>query len=292
VARVDAESGLILTNVVSVVTARRWAGRGGLISVAVAGILAGCGRRSPSPDELREMLIAHPDILYSAIRAHPAEFMLVVQGAARTAQGQNAAITARDDSMRIESELLHPKHPVIERRAVLGNPAAPITIVEYTDFQCPYCRQERDVLADVIRRYGDSVRLLVKQMPVTQLHPHAMDAALMFEAVARQDPMKAYRLYDDLYANQEQLGREGQRYLEAAVGRLGVDSAKALEDQRSAEVRAIVDADLKEGERFGFTGTPGFLVNGVSLQGAYPLEAFVRLIDRQLAARAVSTRAH
>jgi protein-disulfide isomerase len=238
------------------------------------------------------MLIAHPDILYSAIRAHPAEFMLVVQGAARAAQGQNAAITARDDSLRIESELRNPKHPVIEHRAVLGNPAAPITIVEYTDFQCPYCRQEREVLADVMKRYGDSVRLLVKQMPVTQLHPHAMAAALMFEAVARQDPMKAYQLYDDLYENQDQLDRDGQRYLEKAVGRLGIDSARALRDQASAEIKSIVDADLKEGEAFGFTGTPGFLVNGVSLQGAYPLEAFGRLIDRQLAGRATSTRAH
>lgn len=238
------------------------------------------------------MLIAHPDILYSAIRAHPVEFMLVLQGAAHTAQGQNAAVAARDDSLRIESELLHPKHPVIEHRAVLGNPAAPVTIVEYTDFQCPYCRQEREVLADVMKRYGNSVRLLVKQMPVVELHPHAMAAALMFEAVARQDPMKAYQLYDDLYENQELLGRDGQRYLEAAVGRLGLDSAKALADQRSAEVQAIVDADMKEGKGFGFTGTPGFLVNGVSLQGAYPLDAFVRLIDRQLAARATSTRAH
>lgn len=275
-----------------VVNVRRRTGRGGFVAVAIAAVLLGCDRRSPSADELRETLIAHPDILYSAIRAHPAEFMLVVQGAARAAQGQNAAITARDDSLRIESELLHPKHPVIEHRAVLGNPAAPITIVEYTDFQCPYCRQERDVLADLMKRYGDSVRLLVKQMPVTQLHPHALAAALMFEAVARQVPMKAYQLYDDLYENQDQLDREGQRYLEQAVGRLGIDSARALRDQASLAIRAIVDADLKEGEAFGFTGTPGFLVNGVSLQGAYPLDAFARLIDRQLAARATSTRAH
>ncbi len=273
------------------VSARRLAGRGVVLSVAIAGALLGCERRSPSADELRELLVAHPDILFSAIRAHPAEFMLVVQGAARTAQGQNAAISARDDSLRIESELLHPKHPVIEHRAVLGNPAAPITIVEYTDFQCPYCRQEKDVLADLMKHYGDSVRLLVKQMPVTQLHPHAMAAALMFEAVARQDPMKAFQLYDDLYQNQERLDRDGQRYLEEAVGRLGLDSARAVRDQRSPAIQAIVDADLKEGEGFGFTGTPGFLVNGVSLQGAYPLDAFVRLIDRQLAARASAVRA-
>ena len=60
------------------------------------------------------------------------------------------------------------------------------------------------------------------------------------------------------------------------------------------QIKAVNDVSfrVKEGEAFGFTGTPGFLVNGVSLQGAYPLEAFVRLIDRQLAARAVSTRAH
>jgi protein-disulfide isomerase len=140
-------------------------------------------------------------------------------------------------------------------------------------------------LVQLFKHYGDRVRLVVKQMPVTALHPYAMDGALMFEAVARQDPNKAYRLYDDVYEHQEQFSKEGQAYLERSVARIGADVPRALRDQRSEAVRAIIAADMEEGKRFGFTGTPGFLVNGVSLQGAYPLAAFEQLIDRQLAVR-------
>ncbi len=225
-----------------------------------------------------------PEILYAVIEAHPAEFMQVVERAAQASQGLRRASVMRSDSTRIEGELRNPLVPVIQHRAVLGNPNAPITIVEYTDFECPYCREERSVLIELMKHYGDKVRLLVKQMPIPELHAHAMDAALMYEAVARQDPGKAYQLYDDLYEHQEQFAREGQPYLEQAVARLGLDPARAVRDQRSKAIRAVVDADVGEGKGFGITGTPGFVVNGVLLQGAYPLAPFQQLIDRQLAA--------
>jgi protein-disulfide isomerase len=252
---------------------------------------AGCASRDPSEEQIKAVLVRKPEILYAVIEAHPAEFMAVVDRAARASQATRQAQSARDDSLRIEDELRHPKVAVLERRAVLGNPRAPITIVEYTDLQCPFCRQERDVLVQLFRHYGDSLRLVVKQMPVTELHPHAMDGALMFEAVARQDPNKAYRLYDDVYEHQEQFAAQGQAYLERSVTAIGADLPRALRDQRSEDIRAVVKADIAEGRRFGFTGTPGFLVNGVSLQGAYPLQAFQQLIDRQLASRALSTGA-
>ncbi|MDQ6633552.1 MAG: thioredoxin domain-containing protein [Gemmatimonadota bacterium] len=244
-----------------------------------------CQAPEPSAEQIKAVLVRKPEILYAAIEAHPAEFMAVVDKAARATQSSRQAQATLNDSLRIEDELKHPKVGAIDHRAVLGNPTAPITIVEYTDLQCPYCRQEREVLVQLFKHYGDRVRLVVKQMPVTELHPHAMDGALMFEAVARQDPNKAYRLYDDVYEHQETFSKEGQAYLERAVARLGADLPRALRDQRSDAVRALVAADMAEGKRFGFTGTPGFLVNGVSLQGAYPLAAFEQLIDRQLAAR-------
>ncbi len=252
--------------------------------------LAACAPAEPSPEQIQALLVKKPEILYAAIEAHPAEFVAVLNRAARATQGSQQAMQSQSDSLRIEQELLDPKHASIDHRAVLGNPAAPITIVEYTDFECPYCRQERDVLVRLFKRYGDTLRLVVKQMPVVELHPHAMAAALMFEAVARQDPNKAYKLYDDLYEHQEQLSQNGQRFLEEAAKRAGADVARAVRDQQSEAMKAVVAADLDEGKRFGFTGTPSFLVNGVSFQGAYPLTAFESLIDRALKARTVAVR--
>jgi protein-disulfide isomerase len=247
--------------------------------------LSSCTSRDPSPDQIQALLVKKPEILYAAIEAHPAEFIAVLNKAAEKTQASQAKMKAASDSARIEDELSHPKHATIDHRAVLGNPNAPITIVEYTDFECPYCRQERDVLVQLFKVYGDKVRLVVKQMPIPELHPKAMDAALMFEALAKQDPTKAYKLYDDLYEHQDEFAKEGQPYLERVVAQLGADVGRAVRDQRSDAIQRVVAADVEEGKKFGFTGTPGFLVNGVSLQGAYPLSAFQQLIDRQLAAR-------
>ena len=240
-----------------------------------ASLLAACG---PSPDQLKAELIKHPEIVLAAIEAHPTEFITTLQKAAAQTGGSPSPATER---RRLDEEFAHPRVPVITRRAVLGNPAAPITIVEYSDFQCPFCRQEHAVLVQVMREYGDSVRLVVKHTPL-ESHPVALPAALMYEAIARQDPMAAYRFYDDLFTNQGRLDAEGEAYLGVAARAAGVDSARARRDARSAEVRAVIEADLDEGQRFGFTGTPGFLINGVSMQGAHPIADFEQIINRHL----------
>lgn len=222
----------------------------------------------------------HPEIVLAAIEAHPEAFISALQKAAARAAAD--AATPEAAKRRLDTAFAHPQYPVITRRAVLGNPAAPVTIVEYSDFQCPYCRAEREVLVQLMREYGDSLRLVVKQTPLA-MHPLAMPAALMYEAVARQNPTAAYRFYDDLFTNQEKLESEGERYLAVAAKAAGVDSARARADAHGAEVRAVVEADLDEGRRFGFTGTPGFLINGVALMGAHPIGDFEEIINRHLA---------
>lgn len=251
--------------------------------LALVVVLVSACSREPSPEALEATLVKHPEVLYAAIRAHPADFLTVVQDAARRAQDTLQQRAAAAESARIDSEFVHPKHATIEHRAVLGNPSAPVTIVEYTDFQCPYCRAERDVLVRLMQHYGDGLRLVVKQLPL-EIHPHARAAARMYEAVARQDPTKAYRFYDLLYDEQERLDREGEAFLPVAAGQVGVDVDRATRDASSPEVAAVVEADEDEAKRFGFDGTPGLLINGVAMQGAVPYETLVRLIDRHMAA--------
>jgi protein-disulfide isomerase len=261
---------------------RRRARRSAIVAMMLGA--ASCSR--PQSDEqfqarLRATLAAHPEILYDAIKAKPAEFMAVVDSVARSVQGKQQARTAAEEAQRIDAEFANPKRPSLDHRIAFGAEHAPVTIVEYTDFECPYCRQEAPVLVELMRKYGDRVRLVVKQTPM-DFHPHAMPAALMFEAIAKQDPAKALRFYDLMYAKQDRFEREGDAFVTAAAREVGADVDRASRDAQSPKLRARVAADMDEARRFGFTGTPGFLINGVSLEGAYPLPAFERIIDRHL----------
>ena len=248
--------------------------------LASLGLLA-CAKE-PSAADIERQLQQHPDILYRVIEQHPAEIISALNKAAQVAQAELQKNAVRDASAKMEAEFETPKVPALDHRIAFGNEAAPITIVEYSDFQCPYCRRERDVLVDVMRKYGDRVRLVVKQTPL-EMHPQAMISALTYEAVARQDPAKAFKLYDELFNNQERLDAKGQAYLDEAVTRVGADLARAKADAQSEGIRAVVKADLDEFTRFGYTGTPGFLINGVSLEGSHSAETFERIIDRHLA---------
>jgi protein-disulfide isomerase len=250
-------------------------------AIALLLCLAACRSRAPSPDELKATLVAHPDILFAVIKAHPAEFFQVVQAAAAQVQG-GAGAAATKDSIRLEEDLAHPKQPAVTPgRATLGPADAPIVITEYSDFQCPYCRRSVPVIRELFAKYNGRVRLVLKQTPL-EIHPHAMIAAQYFEAVLRQDPGKAWQLFDVLFDNQERLDKEGQAYLDIAVRQVGADLPRVQRDARSPEVKAIIAADLAEFKAFEFAGTPGFVVNGVRLEGAYPVDAMSAIIERTL----------
>jgi protein-disulfide isomerase len=242
-------------------------------------LLAGC---SPSPDQLKSALKKHPEILAEAIREHPAEIMEALQAASDSYQKVAQARAAVAEDERIGRELAAPKQPSLAgNRAIRGKPDAAVTIVIYSDFQCPFCRRDVPVLEALLRKYPDQLRLLLKQTPLPS-HPYGRPAAEMFEALVRQDPAKAWRYHDLLFGNQERLGREGMAYLEWAARETGADLARARRDAAGPEVKAVIDADLAEFESFGFSGTPGFIINGVILDGAHPQEAFDRIIQRVL----------
>jgi protein-disulfide isomerase len=248
--------------------------------IACALAIAACSR-PPSPDELQATLVKHPEILYAVVRAHPAEFIGVLSTAAQQSKAQLAAQSADNEKNRIDAEFSNPKNPSLIGHVVLGPASAPVTIVEYVDFQCPYCRAERTTVEEVLKEYAGKVKLVIKQTPL-DIHPQAMGAALMYEAVALQGSMPALRFYDELYSNQERL-KEGDAFLNAAARKAGADVARAVRDAQGDSARAIIKADLAEAQRFGFSGTPGFLINGVSLEGAYPRAAFEQIINRHLA---------
>ena len=247
----------------------------------VAACLSMTACASPSPDRLRETLIRNPNILLDAIRAHPSEFVVLLDSVARGTQVARQASLIAEQERRIEAGFASPYRPTLDHRIAFGVERAPVTIVEYTDFECPYCRQVRPTLVEVMRHYDRQVRLVIKHFPM-DFHPHAMPAALMFEAIARQDPNKALRFYDAMYEQQDRLATQGEQFVEQSALGVGADLARARKDARSAVVRGTVDADMAEALRFGFSGTPGFVINGVPLEGVQSLNTFERVIDRLL----------
>lgn len=170
--------------------------------------------------------------------------------------------------------------PKPEGRIVRGNPSAPVTIVEFTDFQCPYCVIGARTVSALMEKYGDRVKLTVRHYPLSS-HPAALPAALYFEGIALQSPEKAWKFYDALFGNPQMLN-EGEEALKRVAAGLGVDMAQLEKDARSVEVYKKIAADKQEFEQAKFDGVPVFIINGKALVGAQPPKKFIEVIDAAL----------
>ncbi len=242
--------------------------------------LSGCFM---TKDSLKKMLKENPDILTEAIEENPAKIMDSLNNAVRKAQQQQFEDREKAQTQERDEEFKNPKQAVIdEKRAIWGNKSAPITIVEYSDFECPYCKRGHATVEEVMKKYGDKVRVIFKNLPL-DFHPTAMPAAKYYEAVALQGADKAKKFYDYIFENQANLSTKREKFLEEAARKAGADVAKVKKDIDSEEVKKRIEADMEEAKKFGFNGTPGFLINGVSIKGAYPIEEFSKIIDQLLA---------
>jgi protein-disulfide isomerase len=167
-----------------------------------------------------------------------------------------------------------------EGRIVRGNPAAPVTIVEFTDFQCPYCSNGARTVSAMMAKYEGKIKLIVKHYPLP-FHPVALPAALYFEGIAAQSPDKAWQFYDALFANPGQLAA-GEDALKKVAAELGVDMQKLEQDVRSPDTYKKIAADKQEFEQAKFDGVPVFIINGTAIVGAQPPQVFIELIEAAL----------
>jgi protein-disulfide isomerase len=165
-----------------------------------------------------------------------------------------------------------------------GPKDAKVTIVEYSDFQCPYCERAYDTLeSQVLKEYGDRVRFVFKNCPLTNIHPWAEDAALAVECAFQQGSDQFWGLYNGLFAHQNEITKDNLRakVTEIAAAR-GADTAKligCLDGHQSADA---LKADLDEAAALGVDSTPTFFINGRRLSGAQTFDSFKALIDREL----------
>src|SRR5258705_8422612 len=159
-----------------------------------------------------------------------------------------------------------------------GKADAPVTVVEFSDFQCPFCQRVMPTLKQLRTKYGDKMRLVLKDFPLTQIYPDALVAAQAGNCAREQG--KFWEYHDRLFANQQALQPE---LLKKYAAEVGLDTAKFNACLDSAKYEARVQESLGVGNRLGITSTPTVYVNGRMVNGAQPIEVFQNIIDDELA---------
>jgi len=173
-----------------------------------------------------------------------------------------------------------------ETVAVMGLPDAPVTIVEFTDYQCPYCqRHATQTLVQIKNDYIDTgkVRYILKNFPLTQIHPQALTAAQVAECAGEQG--KYWEMHEKLFDEQKQWSGNNDAFsvFKGFAKDLSLDEKAFEECVTSERYKDKAMADQKEGIAAGVTGTPAFFINGQFVSGAQPYEVFKKMIDQMLA---------
>jgi protein-disulfide isomerase len=248
-------------------------------------LLAAPAAADISRADLQKALEANPDLVLSALKkTDKMKFFEHIVESQQEFQRNKAKEEAKREEQERERSFKNPLKPELGANVrARGNANAPITIVEYSDFQCPYCTQGYKNLEQLRKTHGDKLRVVFKNVPLNpNYHPQAMPAAQWFEALALQSPDKAWAFHDTLFENQ---GKLGEDYFKLLTKDLGLDVAKAAKDAKSEAVQKKIEADVLEAKKFGIEGTPAYLINGVPLRGAYPIQAFEEIIAKLQAAK-------
>jgi diadenylate cyclase len=164
--------------------------------------------------------------------------------------------------------------PFGDRDHVRGAATAPVTLVEYGDFECPYCGRMYPVVKELRERAGDRLRVVFRHFPLDSVHPHARRAAEAAEAAAAQG--RFWEMHDLLFENQDDLDDEALRRYAA---RLGLDMARFEDDLAERRHAPRVREDRLDGERTGVEGTPTFFINGARYEGSLDLEGMLAAVE-------------
>lgn len=235
----------------------------------VLGMLAALALFACSPaasdTTVRQALADHPDMVLEALAKQKQNLYAMVLAGQQ--ESQQAARQAQ-----MAEELKKPLSPVIDPdRAMRGPKNAPVTVVVYSDFLCPHCAQGSVTLKEFMARHPDTVRALFKHYATDDL---SREAALLYEALAVQNPELAFAFHDAVFENQHEIEQAGAPALYALAVKLDADIPRLKRDLKNPALAKRIDDDVAEARAYGIEGTPTFLLNGVSLRGAVPIEDF------------------
>ena len=210
---------------------------------------------------------------------------------------QNQRLAAKREefliSLRAQAKVVvHLKAPPIQRIEVSdqgapfkGGEKAAVTIVEFSDFHCPFCRQVVSTLAQLESRYGEKIKLVFRDFPIESLHPGAPKAHEAARCANEQGKFWPY--HDKLFASPPSSSPE---VFKGLAKEIGLDAGTFETCLGSGKHQAAIKEDIADGNRIGVSGTPAFFINGRQISGAQPLEAFTRVIDDELTRTALSAQ--
>lgn len=231
-----------------------------------------------SKDDLKKMIKENPEIITEAIEANPEKFIDALNNAVKAAQEGQGKKREEEEKKALEESFNNPLQAEIRSdESFRGTADAPITLIEYSDFECPFCSRGYNTVMELMEKYKGKIRFAYKHLPLS-FHPQAMPASQYYEAIRLQSPEKAWQFHDAIYKNQRKL-QNGEAFLKEEAKKLKVDMAKLAKDVKSEAVQKRIDADMAEAAKFGFQGTPGFLLNGIPVKGAYPTSHFENLVE-------------
>jgi protein-disulfide isomerase len=196
----------------------------------------------------------------------------------RTSQAYQSYVEKLRNKASVRISLEPPRQKVAAADGQARGPAnAPVELIEFSDFQCPYCLRAHPIVKQVLSTYGDRIRFVYRNYPLPN-HPNARPAAEAAQCAAEQGQFWPY--HDRLFDDPNKLSDDDLKQSAAA---LGLDAGRFNACFDSHKYKAKVDADLLAGNEAGVNGTPAFFINGRMLSGAQPFEEFKRVIDEELA---------
>jgi len=259
-----------------------------VLALTAALALAAAPGCAPSSNEKRQeiesLLKENPEIILDILNANQEKIFEIAEAGLRIKQ-------ERATRAAWQQQIDNPLAPAIDTtRAMRGDPAAPVTVVEYSDFQCPYCPGGSHTMDLLLNMRAGEIKLYFKHMPMSS-HAQAMTSAKYFEAACLQDTDTCWNLHDSLFENQEAVEQQGETWIKRVAGEMGFDVERLEKDAAGEVVAQRIKSDLEEAEAFGFRGTPTFVVGGVVIAGAKPLEEFDNLLKMIQESRNATTPA-
>ena len=227
------------------------------------------------------MVTIQPKQLAKVIKQDTETFFEAVKFSFKDAEKRQSEKKREDAEKAMEEQFKNPLQIETEGRVTFGDSKAPITIVEFSDFQCPYCSKAAESMSALRKKYDGKIKLVYKHFPLS-FHPFAKPAAEYFEAVALISQDKAREFHDEIFYNFDNYARlssekDINKAIKDIVKKIGSNMSKVEANLEKA--KKTVQADMKEASKLGVGGTPSFFVNGIDAKGG----RIEMIIDRLLA---------
>jgi len=232
-------------------------------------------------EQIKAVLKAHPELVIDVVKENPLKFMRALGQASRDAKQRLAQQQQVTEEERFKNAFKNPLKPVIRKDEIIrGKKGAPLILVEYSDFECPFCIRGYKTVSQLLKKYDGKIQFVYKHLPLS-FHKNALISSKYYEALRLQDEKLAIKLHDEIFNNQNALKQGGEVFLLASAKKIGANIKQLTSDlkNKAAIINKRIQEDQAEAARFKFNGTPGFLLNGIPVRGAYPIQHFERIIN-------------